>query len=124
MAGRRRAVGTAGALRNCRPGFADCVREFRELANDAGGCGAPGTGDSGGPGRGPRPAHPENADRERTVVGPRRCGRTTVREVRHEHAPDLEAGGTGPAERDSHGYTSAAVRLRGLSADLTRVLTR
>src|SRR2546429_6556048 len=28
------------------PGFADCVREFRELANDAGGCGAPGTGDS------------------------------------------------------------------------------
>jgi hypothetical protein len=65
-------------------------------------------------GAGTRPARPENADRERTVVGPRRCGRTTVREVGHEHAPDLEAGGTGPAERDSHGYTGAAVRPRGL----------
>src|SRR5882762_7038164 len=35
MAGRRRAVGTAGALRSRRPGAADCVREFRELADDA-----------------------------------------------------------------------------------------
>src|SRR5437016_7140828 len=64
------------ALRNCRPGFADCVREFRELANDAGGCGAPGTGDSGGPGRGPRPAHPENADRNALLhspVGMQKC---------------------------------------------------
>ncbi len=37
MAGRRRAVGTAGALRSCRSGAADCVREFRELADGAGG---------------------------------------------------------------------------------------
>src|SRR5207244_13172332 len=69
-------VGTDGAIRNCRPGFADCVREFRELANDAGGCGAPGTGDSGGPGRGPRPAHPENADRNALLhspVGMQKC---------------------------------------------------
>src|SRR5277367_815720 len=114
MAGRRRAVGTVGALRSCRSGATDCVRKLRELADDAGGCGTPGIGDPGGAGCGTRPAHPENTDRELTVVGLRWCGRITVREVRHEHAPDLEAGGIGPAERDSHGYTSAGVRLRGL----------
>src|SRR5580658_6457175 len=101
MAGRRRAVGTTGALRSCRPGAADCVREFRELADDAGGCGAPGIGDPSGAGRGTRTTHPENADGELTVVGLRRSGRTTVREVGHEPAPGLEAGGTGAAERDS-----------------------
>src|SRR5882762_12020917 len=98
MAGRRRAVGTAGALRSCRSGAADCVREFRELADDAGGCGTPGIGDPGGAGCGTRPAHPENADRELTVFGLRRCGWTTVREVGHEHASGLEAGGAGAAE--------------------------
>src|ERR1700683_161485 len=110
MAGRRRAVGTAGALRSCRPGAADCVCEFRELADDAGGCPAPGIGDPGGTGRGTRPARPENADRELTVVGLRRCGWTTVREVGYEPAPGFEAGGAGAAERDSHGYTGAAFR--------------
>src|SRR5216683_4248155 len=105
MAGRRRAVGTAGALRSCRPDAADCVREFRELADGAGVYGAPGIGDPGGAGRGTRPAHPESADRERTVVGPRRCGRITVRAVGHEHAPGPEAGEAAAAERDSHGYT-------------------
>src|ERR1700722_11531488 len=117
MAGRRRAAGTAGDLRSCRPGAADCVREFRELADDAGGCAASGIGDPGGPGRGPRPANPENADRERTVVGPRRCGRTTVREVGYEPAPGFEAGGVGAAERDSYGYTGAAFRPCDLGAD-------
>src|SRR5258708_40351328 len=109
MAGRRRAVGTAGALRSCGAGAADCVREFRELADGAGACGAPGIGDPGGAGRGAWPADPENADRERTVVGPRGCGRIAVRAVGHEHAPGPEAGEASAAERDSHGYTGAAV---------------
>src|SRR2546429_9620006 len=114
MAGRRRAGGTAGALRSCRPGAADCVCELRELADDAGGCGTPGIGDPGGAGRGTRPARPENADRELTVVGLRRCGWTTVREVGHEHAPGPEARSPGAAERDSRGYTGAAFRPGGL----------
>src|SRR3954451_10991669 len=113
MAGRRRAAGTAGALRSCRPGAADCMREFRELADGASGCGATGIGDPGGARRGPRSAHPENADREHPVVGPGRGGWIVVGEVGHEHAADPEAGTTGTAEWHQHGYTSAAVRARG-----------
>src|SRR5260370_406193 len=94
---------------------------FAPPAEHAGVYGAPGIGDPGGAGRGTRPAHPESADRERTVVGPRRCGRITVRAVGHEHAPGPEAGEAGAAERDSHGYTGAAVRPRGLGADRHRV---
>src|SRR5258708_5325069 len=121
MAGRRRAVGTAGALRSCGAGAADCVREFRELADDAGACGAPGIGDRGGAGRGTRPADPENADRGRTVGGPRGRGRIAVGGLGHEHAARPEARSPGAAERDPHGYRGAAVRPGGLGADRHRV---
>src|SRR5207244_9163577 len=56
-----------------------------------------------------------------TVVGLRRCGWTTVREVGYEPAPGFEAGGAGAAERDSHGYTGAAFRPCDLGADRYRV---
>src|SRR5438270_11400508 len=121
MARRRRTVSTAGALRSCRAGAADCMREFRELTDDAGACGAAGIGDPGSAGCGTRPAHPENADRKRTVVGPGWRGRIAIGKVGHGHAAGPEARSPGTAERDSYGYTGAAVRPGGLGADRHRV---
>src|SRR5271155_2322115 len=110
MAGRRCAAGAAGALRGRRPGAADCVREFRELADGAGSGAAPGIDDPGGAGRRTRPPDPENADGERAVVGPGRRSRVAASAMGYAHAAGAEAGEAGAAERDSHGYTGAAVR--------------
>jgi len=84
------------------------VREFRELADDAGGRGAPGIGDPVALGA-DAAGSSENADRE-LLLSVFRGAAGLLFAKWGTSLLWLEAGGAGAAERDSHEYTGAAFR--------------